>query len=192
MKKLFLGFCFLFLELTLHFGSDSFPIIPSFIGYILIYMGLCELPFWKETEQRPRHMFLAVLELGWFGWLVYNTFFAPSHDDRAPFIVGAKLLLVVIAYFAAKKLLAAFSACEEESGILFHTQRLCKVLKIATILTLVGNALTLLTYFDLPYKLTVLISLVSALAIAAGHIATVVFLTLLYLDMFPIRNGDAP
>lgn len=48
MKKLFWGFCFIYLNFTLNLNQFSLNVLPDFVGYILLLKGIREL----EEESR--------------------------------------------------------------------------------------------------------------------------------------------
>lgn len=43
MEKLFIGYLFLALELKIYVGSAAVGLLPDFVGYLLLFLGLTEL-----------------------------------------------------------------------------------------------------------------------------------------------------
>lgn len=52
MNNIFYGMLFVFLDLDLNFGDSKVGLIPDFIGYILIFVGLAELTAGKDRFSR--------------------------------------------------------------------------------------------------------------------------------------------
>lgn len=65
MKKIFYGMLFVFFNYSITFGNSSIGLVPDFIGYLLMLLGIKELAADSEyyTKLRPVLIGLFVLSL---------------------------------------------------------------------------------------------------------------------------------
>lgn len=54
MNKIFIGLLFIFFDFNFEFGASVIDIIPDFIGYIIIYMGVKELADESQIFKRAQ------------------------------------------------------------------------------------------------------------------------------------------
>lgn len=62
MNNIFIGLLFVFLDFDIQFGASKVGLIPDFIGYILIFIGLAELTAGNDrfSRVRPFAVYMAV------------------------------------------------------------------------------------------------------------------------------------
>lgn len=148
MDKIFVGFLFCYLNLNLNFGASTINLLPEFVGYILLYLGIRELA--HESERYPKvQPFL--IGLGVYTGIVW----VMNLMGRTGSIVAVLLNLVaaVIDMYAVYQIIMGFEEIEHRHSVDIAAEKtltcwkICVVIHILTIVLFWVPVLNILLMF---------------------------------------------
>src|SRR5574344_1033321 len=111
MTKIFVGFLFAFLNFNLHMGSGTLGLIPDFVGYLLLLLGVKELAGESDYFTKAQPYFLGLTIYDAIVWLM-------NLMGRNGTIVATLLSLasIVVGLYATYQLFKGFEDMQNRYG----------------------------------------------------------------------------
>lgn len=147
MKKLMLGFVFIFLDFNLNLNEVSINLLPSFVGYILLYMGLGEMM--KEVPRYGKiRIFCSVMvAVDFITWICNLLGLATMLEDVLVSVAGAEALyllitlaMTVVSYYISYQIVMGIADIEKKNEYSLGAGRLEKVWLIMVVSHLIASA----------------------------------------------------
>lgn len=182
MKKIFIGFLFIFLNFSVTINGTSISILPDFIGYIFLYLGIKELLSYSPHFVKAKVWALilavyytAVYSLNLFGVINSNGFLA--YILFALNIVGL-IGEIYMAYHIIQGVDDLESSCENTD---FNYLSLYKYWKLMIV-------------FEVLSVLCVMIPIINFVLLIVSIIISIIFLVQLYrsqklYEQYKFANG---
>lgn len=157
MLKIFIGYIFVFFDINI-FGFD---ILANFIGYILIYMGLCKFSNVVSFKKaKPWVIVMTVVSL------IESICKLLGYDSVILFL----MIFILVSLYIMYLIDIGIREIEQDTGIDLYSQALLFILKFQAIFT-IGSTLLLVFGFD--ETLTLVFSVLAV-------IANIIFFVYLY------------
>ncbi len=159
MRYIFMGFLFVFLDFNINIGASQIGLIPDFIGYIFIYLGLGELTDLNPRFEKARPF--ATVMAGYTGVLYLLALMGIGTGEVLGFILG--LASTLISLYISYNIVMGIKEYETQSSRFLNAAGLYTAWTVLVILTL-GSYLLFI------------IPILNWICIIAGLLAGIVFL----------------
>ena len=159
MINLFIGYIFIFF----HIKINGIDLLADFIGYILIYRGLCALSDEAEAFRKAKPWTLAMV-------IVEIVRFADNFIGILPSSTGLiilNLITIIISLYIMYLISTGIYQTEQRNGLELNSGKILTVWKFQAVFTIAGVALAWIV-------------LLASLSAVAGMITNIVFLVYLY------------
>ena len=159
MRYIFMGVLFVFLDFNINIGASQIGLIPDFIGYIFIYLGLGELTDLNPRFEKVRPF--ATVMAGYTGVLYLLALMGIGTGEVLGFILG--LASTLISLYISYNIVMGIKEYETQSSRFLNAAGLYTAWTVLVILTL-GSYLLFI------------IPILNWICIIAGLLAGIVFL----------------
>lgn len=159
MINLFIGYIFIFF----HIKINGIDLLADFIGYILIYRGLCALSDEAEAFRKAKPWTLAMV-------IVEIIRFADNFIGILPSSTGLiilNLITMIVSIYIMYLISTGIYQTEQRNGLELNSRKILTVWKFQAVFTIASVALAW-------------ILLLASLSAMAGMITNIVFLVYLY------------
>lgn len=159
MINLFIGYIFIFF----HIKINGIDLLADFIGYILIYRGLCSLSDEAEAFRKAKPWTLAMV-------IVEIIRFADNFIGILPSSTGLIILnsiTMIVSLYIIYLIYRGIYETEQKNGVELNSGKILTVWKFQAVFTIAGVALAWIV-------------LLASLSALAGMITNIVFLVYLY------------
>ena len=164
MIFIFIGYILIFFHIRI-MGID---ILPNFVGYFLIYLGLREL-----TGRSPRFETAKTLSLILLAaTVVINVFSIAGYSFNTAVLTVANLALVVVSLWLMYLINKGLGDIETGENVALNSQKLLKIWKFQVAATVLATVFSIF-----PTQITAIIALVFAVA---AVVVNILFLINLY------------
>lgn len=161
MKKIWIGLLFLFLNFTLDFGVVKIGLFPTFVGYILIVLGLSEMA--PESAHFGRMKSFSVIMAVYTGMLYLFDLVGITSQITLTIVLIISAVAALISYYISYHIVAGVGEMEQRYG--YHLG--AGTLKNSWIVLVIFNALSYLSAFQ---------TLVGVLLTIASFVAGICFI----------------
>ena len=134
MKKILLGLIFIFFDFRLFLGILTVNLLPDFVGYIIIYLGIKEMIKYSKKFREAIPSTIAGICLTSFFTLL--NFFVINPSDSIFYSSGLVSMMLII--YISYKIILVIREIEINGNRKYNTKFLTNCWKAFTIVTLVS------------------------------------------------------
>lgn len=175
MNKILIGLFFVFIDVNVSLGNMTVSLIPDFIGYIFLFLGLKQMQ--EENYWFARTKSLAVV------MLLYSAFsFCADLFGFKPGVLSGKLVVIFLGYlstiaslYVAWSIIRGLKEMEEEKNYNFFSKRSKASWKMIAIFQLISPLCGMIGQVANAYLASVMNQWNMLLSIG-GLIASIIFL----------------